>query len=805
MNVIVLVKQGAGGSGVSRATRYISRRERDVVREGSAPRKLFSEKEDALGFFQANRILGNGEDPKAEDVLHLVISLEKEADFQSLGADEDSRLQALREATRSSMKWMAEELKTNDLRWVAGVHRNTDNPHIHLLIHRDYTPQDTGRIRRLKTLPKEMRVSWRKAADGTRQTDPGGLSLTFGNLLDKRIEQARDTTNPRSSFPTDPPQIAYKDRVLLGRALIAEDKINRLEKMRNDNLQFGDRYRYEFTNGRNLRRGFSEHDIHQRGSAKTTQLLAESHEILTSEERRNLRGQIIAAEFRRHDELVRKHRETRAADLETIEIKLSRAHGASRHLIEKAAMINDRFETEYGVTPIPILPRAHLSKLQDSAIERRETNQLKKLEEIRTAIAAESGAPTRTESEISRLRAQLFVAQSNLTAEQDSASRFEETKHQLKWEFPSDPQSAPGLYSTRKSLTDIDRSLAWERDQSKFIGTRRLHWDDDRRNLAQIQAEELSRLRELVIDRIEAKRVENSDRIMYQEEFVAALAQIVSREEERHEHNGLDRGAPNFTREEFRELDNIALRLRDPQFYRTYVEIEHSHDVRTDARSSVSIQERTGRALARVYLAEIEVRESELNLSNLRERRELIDVVVKDDGKRMISIARLADLPPASPLEQLFRPLIVPDERQGEIVAALDYYEQKLIERCEQATDSHTFLFEEARKREAEFSRLYPEESRPAPMFTYREMSLLELHAARETDPSFKAKYETLYRETLEHPYEDRSRHIVIEKHADELLDSVSMPNHPDRDPSIQIFSNHSTLTGDGREIEIGR
>jgi len=154
MKVIALVKNGIGGSGISQATRYIARRERDEDREGALPRKLFSERKDTLSFHQANRLLGKGADPRTPDLLHLVISLEKEEDFNRLGSSEESRQQALRETTRDAMKRMADDLNAKDLRWVAGIHRNTDNPHVHLLIHRDYSDRETSRTKRLKTLRK---------------------------------------------------------------------------------------------------------------------------------------------------------------------------------------------------------------------------------------------------------------------------------------------------------------------------------------------------------------------------------------------------------------------------------------------------------------------------------------------------------------------------------------------------------------------------------------------------------------------------------------------------------------------------
>ena len=168
MKVVVVVKKGLGGSGVSQAARYISTRERDQAREGQEARKLFAESEERMNYSQANRLLGDGRDPKTDDVLHLIISFHREEDFNQLGTNEESRLSGIREATRGTLKEMVDALNAEKLRWVAGIHRNTDNPHVHLLIHRDYVDLQNGRAKRLDTLPKEMRVSWEKAPDGTR-------------------------------------------------------------------------------------------------------------------------------------------------------------------------------------------------------------------------------------------------------------------------------------------------------------------------------------------------------------------------------------------------------------------------------------------------------------------------------------------------------------------------------------------------------------------------------------------------------------------------------------------------------------
>lgn len=789
MRVITVIKNGIGGSGVSQATRYISRRERDEDREGALPRKLFSEREDNLSFHQANRLLGNGNDPRTPDLLHLVISLEKEEDFNRLGSGEESRQHALRETTRETMKEMAAELNASELRWVACIHRNTDNPHIHLLIHRDYSDRETRRTKRLKTLPKEMRVGWERAEDGSRITDPGRLSQTFEAFLEGWIEKARGIEKTRAEIAPAEAKKVHEERLLLGRAMVAEEKIERLTRQRDDALRFGAKFRYEFTNGQGRGRGFSERDIHQRGQVKAYQVMSDLPAIMTPGERGQLRAEITAGELARNEELLAKHRQTRGADLDNIELKLSGALEASRHLIEKAAAIRSRYEEAGRPSPIPILPRAKLAELQDRAIERGNAERVRRLEEIRIALAAETGSPIRTENEVARLGAQLFVAQSSLAAEQEAAKRFEESKHLLRWDLPEDSSGEDGREEpVRKSLAEIDRALVWEKDQAKFIGRRHVHWNDRKRGDARIRIEQLSRERALVLDRIETERAEITDQITDKAEFVTALYQIHAREEKRHQSEGREMLAPRFTLDELKELDTVASLLRDSDFYRALVELELQYDAHAEEREMVPLDKRAGRAEARAILAEINLRESDSYLAQFQEHQDRIDLIVNDDGGRTIALTRLADVERKAPLERAFRRWLVEENRHSEVVAAVEAYGQKLAAERQKAAEVHAFLVNESRNREEEFARANPGGPLPDPRFTGWEISRLELHAAKEADPSFKAKYEELYLKALEQERDGRSRRIVIEKDADRLLDPVSADHDLARETAPRLI-----------------
>ena len=68
MRVVVSIKSTPGGGNASQAARYIAYRDRDEEREGTEPRPLFSEKENTLSFWQAERVLTKGRTPTKDEV-----------------------------------------------------------------------------------------------------------------------------------------------------------------------------------------------------------------------------------------------------------------------------------------------------------------------------------------------------------------------------------------------------------------------------------------------------------------------------------------------------------------------------------------------------------------------------------------------------------------------------------------------------------------------------------------------------------------------------------------------------------------
>jgi hypothetical protein len=743
MNVVCVIKKGHGASGVSSAARYVSTRDRDERREGAEARKLFSAAADKLNYPQANRLLGDGQEPKANEVLHVVISLEKEEDFNRLGVDEESRQAGVRAATRQAMREMADFFNADELRWVAGVHRNTDNPHVHLLIHRDYVERETGRQKRFTALQRELRLSWSSRPSGERVHDPGALSLAFGKHLEQHIELARGERE-KSDQKLD------RERLILGKAMVVKDNIERLQGAHEAALTYGERRRYKIVDARGQSRWMSEHDLRSRAEAKADQVTTKVAQDWKPEAKRELRSEVFAQEIESYKPTLKKIRELRGADLEWIGLKLRQVTDAARPLLNQAKTIRQEYEKTGSVTPTPILTRAELARLQERAVSNGDAESLQKLEEVRVSLAAEKGLPTRTDAEVGRLRAQLFVASSSLIVEQQALGAFEEAKHVRRWAIDNGMER--GFLTGRLvgvSLAEIDKALARAADQAKFIGERRLHWDDQKRADARERAGELGEQREQVLQQIHEERIKFTARIAQKAKIVEALNEISAREEARYRKEGRKLPSPAFTEQEIKDLAAHAERRRDPQFYRTLTELEREHDARVFRGLPILPVERVSRAKAREVIAGIALREAQARLRGFNEQREQVTVMVKDDGAQDIRLARMADVKPRTPLERLFRPLIERSEKYQRAATAVENYGSRLTQQHEEAAAKHAILKENAHAYEQEFVRQNPGMAVPRPQFTAWEIGKLELHALKETDPAFREHYEQLYRESL--------------------------------------------------------
>lgn len=751
MRVIVAVKSQPGGSATSRVTRYISERDRDEQKEGREPRRLFSDKDDSLSYRQADRVLTGPWVPQKDELLHLAVSFRGE-DFAALGENESSRQRRLKETAREAMQEMAEAAGAKKLIWVAGIHRNTAHPHLHLVIHRAYLSRATGELKQLRRLPREMLAGREKDAGGREQTKPGKIGQSFESALDRAIERARLEALARgeTNQKTAPASVwrgqtdDHEDRLALGRAMVAEDRIEWLAGMRASAIRFGESRRYEVIDEHSSRRMLSIADLRRRAEAKANETLwrDSTRAKLSPEDRQLARQSLVENKLAQHGTTLERIEQARAAALIQINHRLLEAERGAAPSLAASGEVKAKYHEAEKELPVPIIARADLSRMQERAIAGGQVGKVRELEQIRHALAAENRVPARTPQEVGRLGARLLLAQSELTLAQERAARFEETKHWQRWMVSE--------RETRKfSLAEMERAMGWESDQARFIGRARIHWDDGKRERAAQRVRELSAYRQSILDQIEAKRLGLETEVKEKAEMVATLFSIEAGERDRHQAQGRKMPPPNPSKYELALLDAHAQQQRDPGLHRLVAQFERGADVRVAETPRLSITERTARASARQIIAEIDVRAAHSWLESFNERRTHLDVIVGDGRARELTIKRLSDVEPKNELEKLFRPWLISGGGLREVTAAVDAHGSQVAAEYERAVQSRDALVELARQSERDFKSAHPGKDLPLPSFTPGELTALEIHMACERDPVLREHYARLYQDAL--------------------------------------------------------
>jgi hypothetical protein len=195
---------------------YIAHSKVDLSRESSGSRDLFNDRSDVINVKQANFSLKPGVSsnrPKNEDLLHLVISLQPD-DFKRLGADEKERRKSLREITRKSMRSLERTVGAESLDWVAAIHRNTDNPHVHIVTSKRFLSLEKDKHEMLKRIPTAA-VPHYEMRDQIRVFVPGVLMDTATETIDGIIARnpAKEQSGPEHILPERKPIEKVPERV----------------------------------------------------------------------------------------------------------------------------------------------------------------------------------------------------------------------------------------------------------------------------------------------------------------------------------------------------------------------------------------------------------------------------------------------------------------------------------------------------------------------------------------------------------------------------------------------------------------
>jgi MobL relaxases len=790
MRAVIAIKS-TSGSGASRATRYISERDRDPEREGAKPRLLFSEREDTLTYRGADQLLSNGAGtPDKGDLIHIAVSFNKE-DYERLGLTVDERKEQLREVAREAMGEMTRELRAKEMRWVAGIHLNTAHPHLHILIHKEIKDLVTGKARRMGRIPKEL-LPYREArADGGTRPVEGRIGNHFVAALDHHIERARKAVEQRieperrhkekigirewlrdeartrvtndswdaKGRGADESQVR-QDRAVLGEAM---EKSLRREYAALDYeraLKRGDTFRFRVqdvsTGGE---RQISEADVRRRADARGARAAAEQS-LRSAVERQQVRLQVAQQDVTHHAATIGELHKIKSNLLSRLEKERGRANLEHLRAESRAHGVRRKYEASGQELPSPVIAPDSLIQLQEQAISLGLVHHVATLEQLRVTLAGEYGQPVRNDQEAARLGVQLFTARTELEARQERIDGFDQMRHLQRLEVGGE----------RWSLTDLERQIEWHVDQARVVGRYHYHLDPRARQAAGREVARLVMVRDEVVERIDERRKELNKEMDDARKIVEVLTHIHESEAARRFRDGQSMPQPEFTREDLHRIEANAEATRDAGLLRQLNEFEKQFNERDSPAGRMTPEERFGRAMAREIVAEVAHRESAKRLANYNERGDAQPLAIESPDGR-ISIYRLKDTRPHSVVERALRPLVEkPDTRETRhaIEAASANSQARLVTDYEKSRTYLEAAREIAGSLRAEVREQAIDKTHMMPAFTPKERINLEIYAERQADPRERAHYLSLARGEVAHstPLHEAQGHRFAHDHA---------------------------------------
>ncbi|MGA9772967.1 MAG: relaxase MobL [Blastocatellia bacterium] len=768
MRAVVAIKS-TGGRGASRATRYISERDRNPEREGTKPRPLFSDRENALTYRTADRLLNKrAGTPDKNDLIHIAVSFRKE-DYERLGLTDEERKEQLREVAREAMGEMTQELRAREMRWVAGIHLNTDHPHIHIVISKEVRDIETDKSRRIGRIPKRLLPHRESQADGNTRPVEGRIGNHFVAALDRHIDIARGKTT-RSLEPAHESRITKgvgewlrnearardadaswnapmktvdasqirQDRVVLGEAIEKSLRRKYAALDYENALKRGETFRFRVRDeSTNMERQISESDVRRRADARGSRAAYEQ-DLHSAVERQKVRQQVSAGDVIRHTATIRELHKIRRDLLEKLGKELSRANLEHLRTQSRASDVRQKYMASGQQIPAPIIGRETLVELQERAIDHRLANHMKSLERIRVTLAAENGQPVRDDKETAHLGAQLFTARTEFDASQDRLTAFDQMRHLQRREINGE----------RWSLTELDRQIEWQSDQARVIGKYNLHIDSNARKSADKEVARLTTVRNELVKRIDERRNELCKEAEDNRKLVEVLTQIHESEVARHAIDGRVIPQPEFTREELHRIEANAETMCDASLLKQLDEFERRFNASSSQIGRTQPEERLGHAMAREVMAEVAYRESAERLANYNGRGDAQPLAIESkDGH--IKVHRLKETKPHSVIERALRPLLEKPtvrETRHAIEAAAANSQARLVTGYEKSRAYLEAAREIASNLRVEVREQAIDKTHLTPEFTAKELINLEIHAERQTDPRERAYYLSLAR-----------------------------------------------------------
>ncbi len=742
MRVIASVQSKRGSS--RGLIHYIARSKIDTEREPEKGRELFNAVADELSVKSANNSIKadivRGR-PSNDELHHLVLSFRAD-DYQALGRTEKHRRAALKETTRAAMKRLENALNADRISWAAAVHLNTENPHVHIAMQKEFLARDLE-TRVMTKIPREALPHF----DGR----DGEKVLILGILIEAATEKmaqliagnrervrSRDMAETRHNFglpahgktdgetDSEARRKTGEERDILRRGILAEYELRRIASKIEALTDQGDRMRFLVTDPvTGQKRRLSLRDLEQRGVG--------SDAVPDGSPQRQIRT--ILFKMLAKEETAKEHLRKIAADT-----------------IRDANGIKSLYKKNGWKLPAPSLTKDELDNLQDHCLEGSNIRTFSYLESVRAQLEKTHEIEPRSKEEIGRLAARKAISELRAQLLAKNYADLNDRQYYRLVDVGDKRVSLAQLDREENASTNSGLLFAQKLKETalRLIGKRKVmpvaNGNDRLRNdIVSKLNEHLSGIRK------DQKTEENK---------VNFLGKILTAS------TGSISGEPDYSTEQLAEMETVSLRLKMEEYYtkswndqRALIESAGSDSpaARKLLRSSPSAdlnQYKTsviaGRSLAREIVAKVEFEKAREDLKIFTKSKRFKKFAVADPRTGAVAFLRLHDVDlhrRGSLLDRAMEELFEGRERRAlrqTVTSLVKGREHRLKEEVGSAKD----LVDSAARNASEFkqSSLFGFRSEPiySPMFTSSEIAAIEMRASATKDPRETARLQKI-------------------------------------------------------------
>lgn len=573
--------------------------------------------------------------PSNDDLHHLVLSF-REDDLQKVGADEARRRRSLKEITRAAMKRLETATNAERLLWTAAVHRNTENPHVHIAIQKRYLTKDIER-QILTKIPRETLPHY-KIRNGEKIFVHGHLIDAAAQKMEAIMdrERTRDKVPKRSDRqavsqehfrsgaecePTKRSSIRIAaEREALAKGILAGYELRRIEARIDSLLDRGHEMRFTVTDPVSSRkRRLSLRDIQkQEPRDETSQPTPAERQIKT------ILHKMLAKE----------------------EAAKNKVQNDFSDVIREARRIRSEYKKSGHQLPVPSLSKRELDRLQKECLEASDIRRFSYLERIRADLTRSSEIEPRSRNDLRSILAQKNI--SELRSRLYDRTHREQSEKAYYLRFEIGERSA--------SLADLDRERK-ERDGSVFsflekLKTAASQLSKNRKTLT--QANRTDHIRNEIAEKLAEQLATIKKDGKVEQSKVKILASILNG------HTESDLGHASYSPEQTVEMEKLSVQLklkndyennwkeqrliiesagRDSVAYRKLLKVDPRTDFAEHKDRIVA-----GRALARETVAKLEFDRAKEDLKIFQDTKRFQKFGIPDQRSGSIRYLSLHDV-----------------------------------------------------------------------------------------------------------------------------------------------------------------